>query len=317
MSIPPWHLHSDHRAGRQRSFEGLPGAHSGPPDTAGADAFLADRVDALTAPAIADELVGLTRVRATYSTLYATQQRRGGTYRRRPTMRFPVSPRIATALTAGVLGLGGFGAAAYAGALPPVAQQVAHHVIGAPNGHPGNGSGHPGRGAGHSPQPAGSPAAAPDPVPVSTSGSTPTAAASSAPAGPDPSGAAAFGLCNAYARAGDLVSEKTVAFANLATAAGGADQIEAYCATVTHPGSATASHPAGRPSTVPSEHPTGKQSTLPSHPAGPPSSEHPTGKPSAAPSHPAGPPSSIPSPSHPTGRPSSVPPASTGHPTGH
>ncbi|HST48660.1 hypothetical protein [Jatrophihabitans sp.] len=294
MSLPPWHLHSNDRSSEERSFEALLGRAPLPPDALATDAFLADIVDALTAPAVSDELAGLTRVRAAYTTLYAARQRRGGTYRRRSSMRSPLShPKIATALAAGVFGLGGFGAAAYAGALPDAAQQVVHHVIGAPDSHPG-------KGAGHAPQPAGAP--------------------SSTPAGPDATGAAAFGLCNAYAHADDMAADKSVAFANLAAAAGGADQIEAYCATIPHPGSATASHPAGPPSTVPSDHPTGKPTALPSHPVGPPSTvptDHPTGKPTAPPSHPVAPPSAVPSHSHPTGKPSTVPPSPSGHPTGH
>lgn len=204
------------------------------------------------------------------------------------------SPKIAAAVAAGVVSLGGLGAAAYAGALPDTAQDVAHHVIGAP-------ATHPDKGSGHTPEQAGAP--------------------TSTPAGPDATGAAAFGLCTAYTHAQSATA--SVAFQNLVTAAGGTDKVEAYCATIPRPGSAAASHATGKPSAVPSHavgapsavpaHPTGRPSTLPAHPTGQPSTlpAHPTGPPSTLPAHPTGPPSSVPP--HPTGQPSTLP----AHPTGH
>lgn len=203
------------------------------------------------------------------------------------------SPKIAAALATGVLSLGGLGAAAYASALPDTAQDVAHHVIGAP-------AAHPGKGSDHAPEQAG--------APMST------------PAGPDATGAAAFGLCTAYAHSDGHGAEASVAFASLATAAGGADKIEAYCATVAHPGSsasqpsAVPSHAVGAPSTLPA-HPTGRPTTLPPHPTGQPSSlpAHPTGQPSSLPSHPTAQPSTPPA--HPTGEPSTLPAHPTGQPS--
>jgi hypothetical protein len=91
------------------------------------------------------------------------------------------------------------------------------------------------------------------------------------PTGPDITGKAAFGLCTAYqsAQANGNASTNSVAFKNLATAAGGAENIVTYCAKVPHPGNAPSSHPSGPPA---------------SHPAGAPAS-HPAGKPTTAPSH--------------------------------
>jgi hypothetical protein len=56
--------------------------------------------------------------------------------RRRPTQRgFRLSTRLAGALTAVTIGLGGAAAAAYAGVLPGPVQELAHEAIGAPAAH--------------------------------------------------------------------------------------------------------------------------------------------------------------------------------------
>ena len=88
--------------------------------------------------------------------------------------------------------------------------------------------------------------------------------------GPDATGPAAFGLCNAWshhqanaAKPGEKADEKagekpddSVAFRNLAKAAGGETKIGAYCAKVPHPGNgqgnkdkdkAKKPHPTGKP----------------------------------------------------------------------
>jgi hypothetical protein len=184
--------------------------------------------------------------------------------------------RLGAAVAAGVLGVGGFAAAAYAGSLPAAAQNFAHAVLGAPA---ANGQGH----LGH--------------------GTAPTAT----PVGPDATANAAFGLCTAYerAQAHGSAADAALAFSNLATAAGGAGNITAYCANVPHPGASNPSaNPTGQPSSLPSQ-PSGEPSSLPSYPSGEPSSlpSHPTGEPSSLPSHPTGQPSSLPS--HPTGHPTS------------
>lgn len=155
---------------------------------------------------------------------------------------------VVTAATA-VVALGGAATAAYAGDLPAPAQKLAHAAIGAP-----------------SPK-----------------------ASHSAPAGPDATGPAAFGLCNAYshAKAHGSARQKAVAFRHLAAAAGGADNIGAYCAAVPHPGRSHSgqpgsgragsahSHPAGQPSSLPATHSSGHSSSAPI--------THPTGKPTAVP----------------------------------
>ena len=135
--------------------------------------------------------------------------------------------RLVGVAAAVALALGGLTAGAYAGVLPNSVQDVAHHVIKAPKSNHGKG-----HGPGHS-----------------------------TPVGPDVTGPAGVGLCNAYANASKNgnAAEKSVAFANLAQAAGGADKIEAFCAAVernssasnantTHPAPAhSTSKPAGTP----------------------------------------------------------------------
>jgi hypothetical protein len=113
------------------------------------------------------------------------------------------------------------------------------------------------------------------------------AAAASAEAGrehgakgsPSPS---MVGLCHAFtAGAGDNPGKalENPAFTALITAAGGKDNVSAYCATVlvkpSHPAGKADSHPTGKPTS----HPTGGKAT---HPGGTPSGM-PTEAPTAAP----------------------------------
>jgi hypothetical protein len=171
--------------------------------------------------------------------------------RRRPPLLAPVLSAKAAAVAVTVLGLGSLATAAYAGALPAPAQQFAHSVIGAPAAHP-TATGHP--------------------------------AGNSSPVGPGATGHLAYGLCTAWshAKAHGTRKQQAVAFRNLATAAGGAANVAAFCSAVPHPG--ITSHPTGKPTA----HPT------PSHPTGKPTA-HPT------PSHPTGKPTPHPTPSHPPG----------------
>lgn len=136
-----------------------------------------------------------------------------------------LTTKLATALAAGAVGLGGAAAAAYTGSLPTTLQNAAHDTIGAPKAHH-NGS--------------------------------------ATPVGPDATGHAAYGLCTAFdkVKVHGKAKEKSVAYRNLVTAAGGADKVAAYCASVPKPGET--------PSTAPSQHPTGKPSSLPTHPTGKP-----------------------------------------------
>jgi hypothetical protein len=166
-----------------------------------------------------------------------------------------ISAKLAAIAAAAAVALGSAAAAAYAGALPAPAQKLAHDTIGAPAARPGPHPAHP-----------------------------------ATPVGPDPAGHAAYGLCTAYAhlKAQGSAKQKAVAFRNLATAAGGAAKITAYCAGIAHPGATPSSPPASHPTDKPTSHPTGKPTSHPSgkptsHPTGGKPTSHPTGKPTDTP----------------------------------
>ncbi len=183
------------------------------------------------------------------------------------------------------LALGGTSAAAFTGALPAPVQNFAHRVIGAP-------------------------AATATATQLRTytgthtedPSATGTPSSTGTPVGPDASGSAAFGLCTAWtAHQSNPAStvgkaDDSVAFKNLATAAGGVDKIAAYCATVLHSGNPTApgaptteptqastSHTTGKPDALPSQaavnHAVGKSTGLPTQAA----VGHPIGKPATLP----------------------------------
>jgi hypothetical protein len=155
------------------------------------------------------------------------------------------------------VGMGGTAVVAYSGSLPTAAQNIAHTTIGAP---------------------AARPAATPHP---DASGKSPTGKpttgkpATGKPVGPDATGPAAYGLCNAWSHhqangaSTHGKAKRSVAFKNLATAAGGESKIAAYCAKIPHPGNT--SHPTGKPTGKATKHPTGKPTGKPT--------KHPTGKP--------------------------------------
>lgn len=236
-------------------LEALLSGDSPPPDAPAEMRLLADMLGALAAPGTAEEYRGSGLVYTAFREQFGVSQR----HRRAPrrwgwaVLATALGTKLAAGTAAAAVGIGGV-AAAYAGALPDPVQNVAHTLIGAPHGGHGHGRGH---------QPATTPTEADE------SGS---ATKSATPVGPDPTGPAAFGLCTAYSSAkaaGAPMSPTSVAFENLATAAGGADKIEAFCATVPHPGSGAAhrttpSHATGRPTA----HPDGRPSTMPGSAAG-------------------------------------------------
>ncbi|MDT4935044.1 MAG: hypothetical protein QOK11_2936 [Pseudonocardiales bacterium] len=295
----PWNRQPAPLTPEELAFEALLSGAPLPVD-APRDAYLVgDVMNALRASTTSDELDGFASASSAYRQRYAPSPRFGRGRRRSPaTLAGRLSARGAAALAVGAIGIGGIGTAAFAGVLPDTAQNFAHHLLGAPAGHPGNslanGNGNgdgqvngksDGHGRGHS---SGNSGGAKTPTP-----GTPTSSATSTAVGPDPTGAAAFGLCTAYdrAKANGQAADVSIAFANLATAAGGRDKITAYCATVPHPGSASASH--SNPTAQPSQsngHRTGKPT--PSHPgdgASTPalSTGAPKNLPALSPSHPA------------------------------
>ena len=255
---------------------------------------VADAMHALTGPGAPSELTGYREAMASYGDAFAT--------------RTGLRPRRLV-LVSSVLGIralaGAAGAALAAGAVGAVV--LASTTLG--------------------------PAHAPQSLPVGTGSTTSTATAthtaddeaddqaddqdeqetsegsgsSNAAVGPDAKGPAAFGLCNAWshhpttASTGTATTDTSVAFRNLAKAAGGEAKIAAYCATVPHPGAGkgvgatnkakgkskdkasteTKRHgaPATRPGTAPSARPTAK----PSHTTPPARGRNGSGRPSTTP----------------------------------
>jgi hypothetical protein len=121
--------------------------------------------------------------------------------------------------------------------------------------------------------------------------------------GPDAAGPAKAGLCEAYqaSLAHGQAADHSVAFANLAKAAGGASNIPAYCAGVVHSSN-------GSDTTGPGTNSSGSHGTTTTNPADTHSGSTPNGPPASVP---GGPPSSVPANpnagSVPGGPPSSVP----------
>jgi hypothetical protein len=187
---------------------------------------------------------------------------------RKPMRTIVIGTRAAVAAGIAVLAAA-TGAAAYTGSLPGPLQRVAHSVVGAPADDQGSGD------------------ATDEATDEATDSATPTESptgsdTSHAAVGPDATGPAAFGLCTAWSKGG--LATTSVSYLNLSTAAGGADGIAAYCATIVKPGS-TATHPSGSPTSHPGGSPTSHPGGSPtSHPGGSPTS-HPVGSPT---SHPGG-----------------------------
>jgi hypothetical protein len=217
-----------------------------PPDDADEDLRVVSEVLAIlaTAPPGPRELSGEARAMTAFRDTVGLSKPSRPRHRWRPSvLTSSLSAKLGAAIAAGVLGAGGFAGAAFAGSLPAAAQNVAHAVLGAPA---ANGQGQPSNGS----------------APATT------------PVGPDATGHAAFGLCTAYehAQAHGSAADQAVAFSNLATAAGGASNIAAYCANVPHPGAHPTGEPTSHPTGEPTSHPTGEPTSLPSHPTGHPTS---------------------------------------------
>jgi hypothetical protein len=256
MPIFPWSARGDVPPAGDPAFDALLAGNLLPEDTADGLRPAAEAIAALNAAPATSELAAEASVLAVFRGAVGrpaepTRSRR----RRHPLLTSLLSAKLAAAAAAAAVVVGA--AAAYTGALPASMQKLAHDTLDAPLAHP---SAHP------SAQPA-HPAT---------------------PAGPDATGHAAYGLCTAYAhlKADGSASQKTVAFRNLATAAGGAANVTAYCAAVAHPGTTPSGKPTGHPTGRPTGHPTGR-------PTG-----HPTGRPTSHPGKPT---------SHPTGKPTSAP----------
>jgi hypothetical protein len=227
-----------------------------------------DALAALKAGPASDELAGEAAALAAFRSRVAAQpsvrtQPTVRRWRRRHPVLSPVlSARAAAAAVVAILSIGGVATAAYTGALPAPVQQFAHNIFGAP--------------------------------PV---GSHPGAATSSAR--PAVAGHAALGLCTAWAHAkahGDA-TQRAAAFHDLATAAGGAAKVAAYCAAAAHPGASASQTPSGQG--TPTAHPTPPGSGKPTAHPTPPGSGKPTAHPTP---HGSGKPTAHPTP-HGSGKP--------------
>jgi hypothetical protein len=251
MPILPWPARGDVPPAGDPAFDALLAGNLLPEGAADGLRPVAEAIAALHAAPAASELAAEASVLAVFRGVVGrpaepTPSRR----RRHPLLTSLLSAKLAAAVAAAAVTAAGAAAAAYAGALPAPMQKLAHDTLGAPAAHP-------------SAQPSAQPTH------------------SAAPVGPDATGHAAYGLCTAYAhlKADGSARQKAVAFRNLATAAGGAANVTAYCAAVAHPGTTPPGKPASHPAGKPASPPAGKPA---SHPAGKPA--HPTGKPTSTPS---------------------------------
>lgn len=176
---------------------------------------VAEVLVALQAPPDRQEVAGWGQALTVYREIAGRPGMPGRPRSRRPRLIAPpLGARFAAAAGAAVIAvLGGGVAAAYTGSLPGALQKIAHEAIAAPG--------------------------------VREGSAAPTPPSSGHPAGPSVTGAAVYGLCNAYQHAEEHgnASQRSVAFRHLVNAAGGADQVAAYCASVPHSG---ATSPPGR-----------------------------------------------------------------------
>ena len=254
MPSLPWPLRQDESKMTDAALAALLAGEESPADAVAGLQPVADVLASLRAGPSSEELAGeasaLTEFRRATGMSAQTQR----SHRRRPSV---LSSLLRAKVAAGAaVVLAAAATAAYANVLPAPLQRLAHDTIEAPAAAGSHPDAHPGK--------------------------------TGTPVGPNAAGKAAFGLCTAFADAKEHgnATQKSVAFRNLARAAGGASNVASYCAAIPHPG---ASSGAGNPTGKPSAHPTGRPSAHPT--------PHPTGKPSAHPS-----PHSHPTP-HPTGKP--------------
>jgi hypothetical protein len=231
-----------------------------PPGSAPELRPLADALAELRGQPAIDELAGEAETLAAFRSQFGAPRMAHRPPARTPPPRRRLLPVKAAAAGATILSLAGIATAAYAGELPAPVQRFAHDVLGAPP-----------------------PSAQPALTPSS--------------AGPATAGDPAYGLCTAWknAKAHGTAGQRAVAFRRLAVAAGGADNVTAYCATAVPPGISPSQTPqpsptprsAGKPSGLPAPHGSGKPSGLPvPHGAGAPTvrpTPHSTGKPSGLP----------------------------------
>lgn len=226
-------------------------------DPHGESPALTSLLAATTAPATPREHAGEEAVLAAFAAASLGLSPSPLRARRLSMLSTLLAGKVVTAAAAAGIAIAGTAAAAYTGSLPDRLQDIAHTTIGAPAAHHADNAGR-------------TPVTAHMPAPSATG-----RPATATPVGPDASGTAAFGLCTAWGKGG--LATKSVAYDSLVRAAGGADKIKDYCATVAHPGKAEAhatSAPTGHPTGSPTTHATGAPETRPTTPE-----THPTGEP--------------------------------------
>lgn len=269
------------------------------PELSPADhAALAPLLTALTAPPTPTERDGIAPTLAALRTAQVTPQPSPPS-RRRPSMITTLAGAKLGATIAGIaVGLGGAATVVYVSANVPLSST---HATASPTTVPVVSPTTDAAETADATETATgteTPDATETPEATKTPDATQTPDATATAVGPDATGPAAHGLCTAWRAItshgnGQGKALDSVAFTNLAKAAGGADKIAAYCATIPAPG-ASGSHATGKPSTAPrkpasSSHkpstapsrkpataPTGRPTTVPTPPAG--SSSHPTGR---------------------------------------
>jgi len=256
--------HGEHPLDEVYAERLLRGMRPSPGATAGEQA-LADLLAAASAPPSARELSGETRAVAAFNaSRSATTGPRHGRHairRHRPAMRPRVSHGVAAAAALGALTIGGVAAAAYTGSLPTSIQRIAHDHLGAP--HPR----HPKTTAlaGSSPAQSSSLAARSTtptghPAPPGLSALTPHPTPSGPKRQTTPAAPSALGdrdqLCTAYSRARAQSDGHAVdnAWRKLEKAAGGPQNVSAFCAPVWATGTATP-NPEPHDSPYPDQHP--------------------------------------------------------------
>lgn len=239
----PWPMRQDEPPMTDAALAALLAGERSPADAVAGLQPVADALASLRAGPSSEELAGEASALTEFRRVTGVSAQTLRSHHRRPSVLTSLF-RVKVAAAAAVALLGGLVTAAYADALPAPAQKLAHEAIGAPESAGSQADNH--------------------------------AKAGSA-VGPDVTGKAAFGLCNAFNEAKEhgTAAQKGVAFRNLAKAAGGASSIASFCAAVPHPGSSSEPQ---NPGAKPTSHPTGKPTALPTPHA------HPTGKPTSRPS---------------------------------
>ena len=262
-------------------------------DVGVADAFMAGRTDVLpadlaalfsaaAAPATADELGGAEAAVAAFRAVGpGSPAMLEAQSLREEAASLRLRRRTVAVVAASGLLLTGV-SAAYAGMLPRAVQRVAHTVIAAPApaadlpGGAADGPSTDGSGGTDGSDGSGSTTSAePTSTDPTSTGPTSTGPTSTGPTSTehDALGAAAYGLCTAWAHGGLPTSSNR--YADLEATAGGPDQVAAYCDTTTPGGTggATSVESADPSPTTHPTHPSATDAPDPTHPTHP---THPT-----------------------------------------